>query len=529
MQQTNTYFDSPYQNEKNTAPAIKTWKWFSLFALFHLVVWTLVPTLMRGTLPWDTAEGVAWGNIWAWGYEKHPFLAPWLTAGVTDLFHVVGWPIYLLSEVCVVICFWGMWRLACRMMPAVHALIGVVILEGIYYYTTGIPQFNPNVMMLPTWALTSFVFYLAMKEQKMWQWVLTGVFVGLAMLSKYESLLLVIAMFIFTLINSENRKIYRRAGVYVGIIVSFLVFLPNFIWLVQHNFLPIIYTENRLGEDQLHGLLAVLNHIWHPLEFAFEQIGAFIPVVVLFSPLFFNPRTSVSIGRFNKLFLWYIGIGPLLLALLYSVVTGAWLHSLWAFPLLSFGGIILVAWYKPVISKNTLKRFLVLFVAVACLIAIVRGSYLKLEPYIKHRKISALFPGQGLAKNITDIWHQHYHDRLQYIAGYHGYIIYVSAYSKDKPIVYFNWDKQMNPWINEKELRKAGAMFIWPMPIGSKQSVLSPKIAARFPCAKVLPAITLKLLTKAKIHPMTFGVAILPPAKYCKVQHVSHLWQKKAW
>ena len=45
---------------------------FKLFLLFHLAIWTLIPTLSNVNLPLDTIEALAWGSDLDWGFNKHP-------------------------------------------------------------------------------------------------------------------------------------------------------------------------------------------------------------------------------------------------------------------------------------------------------------------------------------------------------------------------------------------------------------------------------------------------------------------------
>ena len=47
-------------------------KLFYIFLLFHLVVWTLVPSLTNQNLPLDTIEALAWSSNLDWGFNKHP-------------------------------------------------------------------------------------------------------------------------------------------------------------------------------------------------------------------------------------------------------------------------------------------------------------------------------------------------------------------------------------------------------------------------------------------------------------------------
>ena len=44
---------------------------FFIFALSHLIIWTLVPALSNKNLPLDTIEALACSNL-DWGFNKHP-------------------------------------------------------------------------------------------------------------------------------------------------------------------------------------------------------------------------------------------------------------------------------------------------------------------------------------------------------------------------------------------------------------------------------------------------------------------------
>ena len=59
---------------------------FPLFLFFHLVIWTLVPTLSNVNLPLDTIEALAYGNDLQLGYDKYPPLFPLITEFVFQIF-----------------------------------------------------------------------------------------------------------------------------------------------------------------------------------------------------------------------------------------------------------------------------------------------------------------------------------------------------------------------------------------------------------------------------------------------------------
>src|SRR5580658_2023883 len=121
-------------------------RWLYVFIAVHLVIWTLVPAMVRYNLPLDAIEGTLWGHQLEWGYDKNPFLNAWLTALAVRLDGQSGWMIYLFSQLSVVICFWAVWQLAKKMVSPVYALIAVMLLEGVQYYHFHAIDFNDNTL-----------------------------------------------------------------------------------------------------------------------------------------------------------------------------------------------------------------------------------------------------------------------------------------------------------------------------------------------------------------------------------------------
>ena len=54
------------QNKKNILNL------FYIFLIVHLVLWTVVPSVVNQNLPLDTIEALAWGSNLDWGFNKHP-------------------------------------------------------------------------------------------------------------------------------------------------------------------------------------------------------------------------------------------------------------------------------------------------------------------------------------------------------------------------------------------------------------------------------------------------------------------------
>ena len=78
---------------------------FFIFALSHLIIWTLIPSLTNNNLPLDTIEALAWGSNLDWGFNKHPPMSAFFSEVFFQIFGAQDWAYYLLSQIFVVSSF----------------------------------------------------------------------------------------------------------------------------------------------------------------------------------------------------------------------------------------------------------------------------------------------------------------------------------------------------------------------------------------------------------------------------------------
>lgn len=471
-------------------------RWFWIFCLFHLLAWTIAPSLFRPNAPFDTVEGIVWGNQWQWGYYKHPPLAAWLSALFTNIGGTVGWPTYLLGQISVIICFWAIWQLARKILPPIYALPSVIILEGITFYNIASEQFNPNSLMIPLWALSSYSFYQALTKQSTRNWLLVGLFAGLSILAKYESALLLLSMLLMLIFSNEGRKSFKKSGLYLGVFLFLLVIAPNIVWLYNHDFLPFKYAAGRLNSQ----------HYIYPVKFLIGQLGIIAPFLFLFLFVYQKEKENFTLSTFNKRFLILIGLGPVLFTMSISAFRGMWINNLWAFPFYSFLGILFFAWFKPKLNLYLVNRFKVIVSVHVCLFLVGRCSYHEWGPYWQHQTKSTHYPGRNIAYELTEEWRRTYQLPLCYVAGDDEVIKHISAYSPDHPSPYFDWNPLHASWIDEQELLQKGALFVW-------YGDIPQDILRRFPQAVVQPVRRFPRMTEAEFSPYSIGIAYLPPNK----------------
>ena len=480
-------------------------RWLYLFIGVHVIVWTLLPFFTRYTLPMDAMEGTIWGQHFQWGYDKNPFLNGWLTGIALDLGGPTGWAIYLFSQLSVGICFLATYALAQKILPKGYALLSVLLLEGVQYYNVHAIDFDDNTLELGLWALTILYFYNALRQQKLRDWLLTGVFAGLGMMTKYYTVMLLLPMASFMLSNEQARLSFKNSAFYSGLLLFLLILTPHIVWLCFNDFVTVNYALERVTKSI--PMRQVNYYAW----FAWQQLEAFIlPVAMLLvlllgkRPLLANPR--INIGRFNWQFLIFVGLGPFLLTVIFSALMSMKLRAGWGEPLLSLWGIMLVAAVQPLITTSKLYRFMVMFVTLFVVTLVLYTNSL-LRP---HHLSSGNFPGQIIATTLTRSWHESNHSALPFVAGSRWVAGNIAFYSKDHPRVYIDWDKKLSPWIDENKVRQQGAIFVWD--ISGKDETLPPAVIERFRNLGEPRVMHFSWLRDAKANPVVIGVAFLPPA-----------------
>jgi 4-amino-4-deoxy-L-arabinose transferase-like glycosyltransferase len=480
--------------------------WFFLFIFIHIFAWTLTPIFVRFNLPMDAIEGATWGHQLEWGYDKNPFMNGWLTELAVFIGGTSGWAVYLFSQLSVALGFFAVWQISKKMLPAAYALLSVVLLEGIQYYNFHAIDFNDNTLEVGLWGLTTLFFYKALSQKNNgWSWVLTGLFAGLGMMTKYYTALLLLPMLLLLLQNPTTRQQFKKMPIYWGSFIFLVIITPHIIWLFQHDFVTLNYAIDRVySPPSWH------NHVFYPIQFVWQQFEAVLPAIILLSILFIGKKSithpaKINITSFDKAFLWYVGVGPLLLTVVLSAILGMKLRAGWGQPLFSLWGIIFISLVQPTIYPAQVYRFMILLFCLIGLSITGYSSALIRAP----EPSSANFPGKIIAAELTKDWQEKYHTPLHYVAGTRWIAGNIAFYSPDKPTVYIDWNKKFSPWIDEKQMKKTGAIFVWDLSDG--KTVPAAEIKARFAGLSNIETQHYTWLRNKNMPPIEILVAWLAP------------------
>ena len=323
---------------------------FYFFLSAHIVLWTVVPTLVNQNLPLDYIEALAWGSNLDWGFNKHPPGSAFFPEVFFMVFGPQDWAFYLLSQIFVAISFYTVFKLSYEFLNNLKlSIISVLLLESIFFYNFTSPEFNVNVCQLPFWALTVYFTWKVLKknEPNILDLVLIGIFAAVGFYCKYLFLYLLITIdlvLIYFIFVIKERKFHFTH------LISFEVFLllliPHLVWLTNNDYVTITYGLARTGIENFE----IFNHIKNPVIFILKQIGILIPFFALSALLIKKFRIKINLKDKKLVFLIFINIVPIVLVLVTLLITGSKFRTMWMTQFYLYIGLLIVYHFKIYIN-----------------------------------------------------------------------------------------------------------------------------------------------------------------------------------
>ena len=402
---------------------INTKNLFYIFITSHLIIWTLIPALTNNNLPLDTIEALAWGSNLDWGFNKHPPMSAFLVEIFYKIFGAQDWAYYLLSQICVIISFFVVFKFAEDFFDnKVLCLLSVLLLEGIYFYNYTTPEFNVNVCLMPFWTLTVLYLWKGFKDNKIIDWLLVGLFSGFGFLSKYLFIYLGLAMDIFLIYMIYKRKLDFKCM--LSLIPFLIVLLPHLIWLTENNYITISYGLHRTGTGDQN----FLDHIIHPLIFLGKQIGILIPFFLMI--IFLNNKLKSKFNfKDNKLlFLLAINIVPISLVFLTSMIMGVKIRTMWMTSFYLFFGVLVIYIFQLQINLNKLKSFTAVFL-ILFIFSPFAYAYISITETDKRTD----YEGKKFAEEAQKIWDEKYDTEIIMVNGDEWVAGNLSYHLKSRP------------------------------------------------------------------------------------------------
>ncbi|MDH3348058.1 MAG: glycosyltransferase family 39 protein [Desulfobulbaceae bacterium] len=232
-------------------------------------------------------------NYWQWsrylelGYHDHPPMIAWTIWLATKIFGQNEFAVRLPSVLGLSIASVYIANLAGRWFSWRCAFHTTLLLQGILLYNGAALVATPDGMLLPCWAGAIYHAGIALERGKLGQWLLTGVWFGLGLLSKYTILLFLPSLLIYSFFANRYRARLFRPEPWFGFIMSIIIFIPVIIWNSKHEWATFRHVLYMGGANDSN-------------FFTLNYVGDFLASqVAVLSPVFF----------FSLLLVWFKGTG----------------------------------------------------------------------------------------------------------------------------------------------------------------------------------------------------------------------------
>ena len=195
----------------------------------------------------DMAEAYAWGQEFQLGYNQHPPFWAWVCGLWFQVLPRTGWAFALLSSTNAAIGLWGAWALIGDFAQGPKRIAAWALLLLTPLYTFFAYKYNANIIFIAIWPWTLHYFMKSVRSRGLWDAVVFGVLIGLALMSKYYALTLA-ATCLLVAVQRHYRKYFASLSPYVSAVVAAAVCAPHAWWLVTHRAPPLQYLAELSGQ-----------------------------------------------------------------------------------------------------------------------------------------------------------------------------------------------------------------------------------------------------------------------------------------
>ena len=233
----------------------------------------------------DEAYYWLWSKHLAFGYYDHsPMIAYFIK--LTTLFWDSELFVRLSSIIATIIISILMWKFTKKLFEnEIISSAAVIMVNTLPLMLVGSIIITPDTPLFLFFAFAVYYLWRLIETNETKYWYLTGLFLGLSMLSKYTGVLFGLSLIIYMLLD-KKLKWLRNKHFYFMLLLSFLVFLPVILWNWHQDWISFTYQID-------HGLK---SSKLHP-EYIFEYLGS---QALVAGPIIFIAGIFAAISYFRS-------------------------------------------------------------------------------------------------------------------------------------------------------------------------------------------------------------------------------------
>lgn len=440
-------------------PALTVW----IAAFLQAAVWTLVPAAFYAGPPGNLPFVLAVGHEFQFGTYLGPPLAFWLAEVVFRLSGRSFFAIYLLSQVCVVVTYWAMFRLGRAIVGAQQAAVAILLLVGISSFTVATPEFGPAILAMPLWALALLHYWGAVEQQKREYAIALAIDVALLLLTSYAAIVLVSLLAVFTCANPRTRPLARSRLMWPAAATAALLIPLALYWaIVGNDEIAATIMRLRAASSVAGNFTAWLRELVLLLG---TQAGLIVLVSILARYPWSRPQAAPVIARaplgpFARQFIFFFAVMPALFVTIAAVLTGSPAPIGGVAPLLLLSGIAVVVAAGDGIALVHQRSVIVTWFGLLLAPPVLAVLALTILPWFGV-DLSINQPAAAIAPFFADSFQRRIGKELPIVTGEARTAALVSL-AAGRPSLFLEATPRHSPWVSMRDIAARGAIVVWP-------------------------------------------------------------------
>ena len=504
----------------------------------NLLFWVAFPSLLLSGPDADNMEELVWGNVFQWGYYKHPPLPSWVHYALMAVFGRHIWITFLAGQLSVALALYFIWRLGSEITSQRNALLAVLLMMPIAYFTTRGVMSNHNTIQLWSVAGSLWMLYRASRYQQMRDWLLLGMFAGFATITKYSVAVWFLVFIVYLAQIGSLRDARTWKGMLAGVCLMTVMVLPHFMWLYHMKFVlhdtanPLDYAAESADMSTMTRASNLLA-IWYVLTTTLARVAPMLLAMLVIGGLMKRYRrraaapaetASGSIASHlrpqDRSFILILGLLPFVLTCVMSIVVKTRMIADWTTTYFLVTGLLTFWLYREKNDRRQLKTAVIVVLAIQFLTA--AGYAVGRGPLATSlgRTGRSNYPGAAMAQEVKHAWYSHTHVPLRYITADTWLGGNIAVHAGRQAQVLINGDPHDSPWVDPAQLKACGTLVAIDISAFAPDSPM-PKVVQAMKQATWTGTVSVPATNDPHGPQVVVQWGIVPPAGGCRpMRHI---------
>jgi 4-amino-4-deoxy-L-arabinose transferase-like glycosyltransferase len=227
------------------------YNYYLFYFIFALTIFRLAvaPNVGLGV---DEAHYVLYGYFLDLSYFDHPPLVGWTEFIFTSLFGMNEFGARVPAIIIGIIASLSVYQLLLHVSNDSRvSLFGVIALNSAFIFNALFLMLMPDTLLFALIIPIIFTTIAIEKENRLKDWLILGVLLGLAGLAKYTAFLFVVAIIIYLIIK-KRYELFISPKIVPSIIIASIMISPIIIWNIQHEWISFAFQAGHVaGESHI--------------------------------------------------------------------------------------------------------------------------------------------------------------------------------------------------------------------------------------------------------------------------------------